>query len=86
MAGENERFGRAEALDVRFDFVRVRGDVDIGEHLLSRQNRIEFLGVEIEIVDVVACPAQRLDDARVEGRHEARLKRMGIDNKNAHEA
>ena len=45
--------------------------------LLAREHRIEILGIEIAIVDLVAGGRRALDGRAVQRRAEARLDRMG---------
>ena len=80
---QDERFGGPQALDVRFDLARVDPGVDVVGELLARHDRIEPLGVEIEIVDVMSARAQGFDDAQMERSDEARLQRMRVDDENA---
>src|SRR5208282_5955780 len=70
---QNQRLGRAQTLNVTLDLPRVEIDVDIGSHLSGRQDRIEFFGIEIEIVDLMSAGPQRLDDPDVGGGDEARV-------------
>ena len=79
---QDERVCGAKALDIGLHFAPVLSEVDIGPHLSGRENGIETLPVEVEIVHVVAASAQRLDCLRVNGGQIARFQRMGIDDKN----
>ena len=63
---EHERFGFPQALNVLFHPASVCVRIDVTEEPLARHHGIEFLRIEVEIVDdMPACP-QDLDDARVQ--------------------
>ena len=60
----------------------MRGQLPLG----PRQARIEILGVEIAVVDLMPLGLQTLDDQTVHRGVEAGLYRVGIENEDFHDA
>ena len=81
---QRQRLGGAHPLDIGGDLGAIPGGVEIVDERLARHHRIEPFGVEIEVVDLMAAPTQRLDHPPVQRGDETRFERMGEQNEDAH--
>ena len=61
-----------------------RGGGVVGAPLGGGQDRVEPLGVEVAIVDLVAAAAQRRHHGSMQRRGEAVGERVGVDDEDAH--
>ena len=67
---------RSEPLNVGGDSVPIHRHIVVVDPILPRHHRIEALGVEIAIVDLMPPGAQRPDQLRMQGGAETRLDRV----------
>jgi hypothetical protein len=81
---QHQRFGGKQTLDVGPGLRAVRDGIEIVDERPSRHHRIKVLGVEVQVVDLMTARSERLDDASMQCRKEARLKRVCEDDENAH--